>query len=471
MKTFDPVDATSKFPICGMPIRLDTYRSCTFQCKYCFANRFLGGNTNFQIGNIISIQNRLKKVFDDKDVENFIFVDQLISNGYTWHCGGMSDPFQPCEQEYHVTRDIINITNDYNINILFSTKADTYYDANLKPDLHAFQLSITNIHNRRDIEPNIPDIESRYKFFQELKEKGFRVGIRIQPFIPGISDLDIFEKFKDADHFVIEGLKIVANNLEMRKEIFDLTGLNKDDFKNMGLLNLKPELRLKYYKPIIQWCQENNKSYSIADNDFHYLGNNKCCCGDILTFGKYTKFNTTYMSHSPNRLDYSLEETLDAVNKENLLQTNCKHQFFSGSQGDCITFEDFYRKKFNMKSSIFSPKFFYITDESKALIDINSIKSDDFNVIQKNTINKIINHDIDIKTTEEIPVKAILLKSIPTSIISNHYYGWECPICEKISSPAMPICYFCNSQNFNQDEIIKYIPYWTSIPINQENIN
>jgi len=117
----------------------------------------------------------------------------------------------------------------------------------------------------------------------------------------------------------------------MRQEIFDLTELCKDDFKNMGLLNLKPELRLKYYEPIIQWCKENNKSYSIADNDFHYLGNNKCCCGDILTFGKYTKFNTTYMSHVPNRTDYSLEEVLDAVDKENLLQTNCKHQFFSGS--------------------------------------------------------------------------------------------------------------------------------------------
>jgi len=43
---FDPLDATSKFPICGMPIRIDSYRTCTFGCKYCFANaRGLGAAT------------------------------------------------------------------------------------------------------------------------------------------------------------------------------------------------------------------------------------------------------------------------------------------------------------------------------------------------------------------------------------------------------------------------------------------
>lgn len=73
---FDPLDSTSKFPICGLPIRLDTYRNCTFKCNYCFANRSIGGNNSkFCVGNPVSVENRLKKVFVNKDTENFIFLD------------------------------------------------------------------------------------------------------------------------------------------------------------------------------------------------------------------------------------------------------------------------------------------------------------------------------------------------------------------------------------------------------------
>ena len=50
----------------------------------------------------------------------------------------------------------------------------------------------------------------------------------------------------------------------------------------MGLLNLKPEIRLKMYEPFINFFKENNIPYSIADNDLHYLSTNKCCCGDKL---------------------------------------------------------------------------------------------------------------------------------------------------------------------------------------------
>ena len=38
---------------------------------------------------------------------------------------------------------------------MFSTKADTTYDCDIRHDLHTFQLSITNVANRKDIEPNV----------------------------------------------------------------------------------------------------------------------------------------------------------------------------------------------------------------------------------------------------------------------------------------------------------------------------
>ena len=38
IKTFDALNVSSKFAICGLPIRVDTYKTCGFGCKYCFSN-------------------------------------------------------------------------------------------------------------------------------------------------------------------------------------------------------------------------------------------------------------------------------------------------------------------------------------------------------------------------------------------------------------------------------------------------
>ena len=79
---------------------------------------------------------------------------------------------------------MLDVTNKYGIHVLFSTKSDTTYDCDIRPDLHAFQLSITNVENHTNIEPNVPSIENRYKFYRELKNRGFKVGIRIHHIVP-----------------------------------------------------------------------------------------------------------------------------------------------------------------------------------------------------------------------------------------------------------------------------------------------
>ena len=146
----------------------------------------------------------------------------------------MSDPFQPVESELKITRDIVDITNKHNVSILFSTKSDSVYETNLERDLHSFQLSVSNINNRHDIEPNVPDISRRLDLFKQLKRDGFKVGIRIQPFIPDVSNFEIVKMFEDADHFTLEGIKIVPQNQEQKDFICNVLGLKLGDFTQMG---------------------------------------------------------------------------------------------------------------------------------------------------------------------------------------------------------------------------------------------
>jgi DNA repair photolyase len=308
-----------------------------------------------QIANIKQIEKKLDKIFNKKEYDKSNFLDSLIADNITWHCGGMSDPFQPIEKRLNITKEMLDITNKYGIHILFSTKADTTYNCDIKPELHTFQLSVTNVNNRKDIEPCVPDIKDRYKFYRNLKDRGFKVGIRLQPFIPSISTIEIVEMFKDADHFTIEGLKLVPQNKEHKEYLLNLTGLKSSDFTQMGLLNLKPEIRTELYKPFLELLKQYNIPYSLADNDLHQYGTSKCCCGDALIY-KSTDFNNTAMLHKYG-LDYKIEVLKSELGCFDCCK--CNHLFTSNRQEGCTTVEEFYDKRFDRKSSPFSPKFLY----------------------------------------------------------------------------------------------------------------
>jgi DNA repair photolyase len=354
---FQCLNVSSKFQICGLPIRADTYRSCTFNCEYCFSNKreILGKNNCFQIANLNWLKNKLEKIFVKKEIIKDSFLENLIKEKITWHCGGMSDPFQPIEKKLGVTNEMLKITNRYNISILFSTKSDDVYNwENLKPELHTFQLSVTNMEDRKDLEPNVPPIENRIKFYKELKGRGFKVGIRIQPFIPGVTKINIIDTFKDADYISIEGLKLVPQNKSQRGYLIKLLNLKETDFINIGLLNLKPELRLELYKPFIKKLEEYNILYSIADNDLHYLTKSKCCCGEPL-IKKSTDFNNTAMFFKNK--NYTLEDVKNCLGCYK--DCTARNIILSNKPKDCITVQDFFEEKFDNHKSLFSKKFQY----------------------------------------------------------------------------------------------------------------
>lgn len=359
IKKFNPLNVSSKFAICGLPIRIDSYKTCSFGCKYCFAeNReIMKYQKIIQVGNVKTVENKLKKIFDKKEVNYDNLLDVLINDRITWHWGGMSDPFQPCEKKLGITKQIVDITNKYGIHILFSTKSNTTYDVDIRPDLHSFQLSISNIDDLKNIEPNVPSIESRYKFYKDLKNRGFKVGIRIQPFIPNVSTLKIVEMFKDADNFTLEGIKIVPQNKKHKEFILNELGLSKNDFTQMGLLNLKPTVRLKLYKPFIDYFEKHNIPYSIADNDLHWIGVNKCCCGDNLV-KKSTSFNNTALIKKYG-IDYTKEQLDEELLDSNVEHCKACHLFTSNRQEGCVSVKDFFDKRFYRKSSPFSPYFQY----------------------------------------------------------------------------------------------------------------
>lgn len=57
-QTFNPLNVSSKFAICGIPIRVDTYKTCSFGCKYCFSNyrTIMEFEKTLKLGNVQSVK-------------------------------------------------------------------------------------------------------------------------------------------------------------------------------------------------------------------------------------------------------------------------------------------------------------------------------------------------------------------------------------------------------------------------------
>ncbi len=360
LETFDPVSVNSKFAICGLPIRLDSYKTCGFGCTYCAANCrkiFEYNKDNQRIGDVDKLSRRLDRVFNQGKFKEDDLLNNLIAQRIDWHLGGMSDPLQPDEEELQVTKQILEVTNQYEIHIVTSTKSDCLYDCDFRPELHSFQLSVSNSMNNKELEPGVPDIEKRVKFFNELKANGFKVGIRVQPFVPGITSTDIIDLFPNADNFTIEGLKLVPQNQEHIDLLLRITGLDRSQFKLMGLLNLRPEERLAAYPEFIEKLEKYHIPYSIADNDLRYMGTNKCCCGDALIH-KSSNFDVTTMIKKYGK-NWSKEDALKEIQKCGISECNCKKCFASNRVKDFTTVSEMYEAKFDKKTTTFSPQYQY----------------------------------------------------------------------------------------------------------------
>lgn len=86
--TFKPLAVSSKFAICGLPLRLDTYKSCGFDCTYCFANNRVIGAKQEKECNIDWLKKKFKKVYDETDVNPNDFLEVLLKNRISLHGGG-----------------------------------------------------------------------------------------------------------------------------------------------------------------------------------------------------------------------------------------------------------------------------------------------------------------------------------------------------------------------------------------------
>lgn len=110
--------------------------------------------------------------------------------------GAMSDPYNPFENKYMLTRDALKEINRYNFGVSIATKSPLITrDIDILKAIseHSpvlIKITVTTFDDElcKKIEPNVAPSSERFRAIKELSDNGIYTGILLMPILPFIND-------------------------------------------------------------------------------------------------------------------------------------------------------------------------------------------------------------------------------------------------------------------------------------------
>jgi len=171
---------------------INPYRGCEFGCRYCYAR----------------YTHEFMELRDGVEFEQKIYVKQhaadllrrelrQVKNGESIALGTATDPYQPAERRYQVTRGILEEFGRHRgFELGIVTKSNMVVrDLELlkevaRTNLLSVHITITtlDVDLARILEPRAPRPDLRLDAVRALAQTGLRVGVSCSPVVPGITD-------------------------------------------------------------------------------------------------------------------------------------------------------------------------------------------------------------------------------------------------------------------------------------------
>ncbi|MFO7991858.1 MAG: radical SAM protein, partial [Thermoplasmata archaeon] len=160
---------------------LNPYKGCSHNCRYCYAPFVLREEREW--GTFVDIK---------RNIPNALAKELKSKKKGVVRVGSVTDPYQPVEKDYMLTRMCLEQLKKYDYHILIQTKSDLVTrDIDILKDMDAdVGLTITSLDDefKRTFEPGSPDVEKRLSALEKLVEEGVNTWVFIGPLIPYKND-------------------------------------------------------------------------------------------------------------------------------------------------------------------------------------------------------------------------------------------------------------------------------------------
>lgn len=174
---------------------INAYRGCEHGCIYCYArptHAYMGLSAGLDFESKLFVKQGAAK----------LLLKELSRKSYTAKTialGTNTDPYQPIEKDWRVTREILEVLEKTNHPVAIITKSHLVtrdidiLERMAKKNLVRIAISITTLDKTlsRAMEPRAATPALRLKTIHELKAAGIPTSVTIGPVIPALNDHEI----------------------------------------------------------------------------------------------------------------------------------------------------------------------------------------------------------------------------------------------------------------------------------------
>lgn len=180
--------------VSGMPFKwsINAYRGCYHQCRFCYARRT---HTYLEEDGVTAWGS---KIFVKINAAAAARVDVAKRTWKHEHVaiGTVTDPYQPLEGRYRITRAVLEVLRDYDTPCGIITRSPLVVrDIDVLQQLArgpgaSVSVSVATMDERlaREIEPTVAPPRQRMRAVRMLAEAGITVHVALAPVLPGITD-------------------------------------------------------------------------------------------------------------------------------------------------------------------------------------------------------------------------------------------------------------------------------------------
>jgi DNA repair photolyase len=189
-------------PDLSLMYSMNPYQGCEHGCIYCYARN------SFEYWGYSAGVDFETKILVKKNAPELL--RKFLMNP-KWEpvpimLSGNTDCYQPAEQKFRLTRQLLQVCNEFNQPVGILTKnawiikdKDVLMEMAEKKILTAM-VSITSFNEdiRRVMEPRTTTAKQRLRVIEELSKAGIRMGIMMGPMIPGLNEHEMQHIMKSA---------------------------------------------------------------------------------------------------------------------------------------------------------------------------------------------------------------------------------------------------------------------------------